>query len=117
MGKPNPGANDLAMQVLTGPDLTAPDAATPWFEPAAQPPPGGPTGFNLAVWGAFVARAVLEKSYDGGTTAIPCTRGEFGGMSFAAPLTVWLYEMEKGCLYRLRLSAHQSGNVSWRFSR
>lgn len=81
---------------------------TPWFNFKGL--------MNLTLGGDFVGEVVLERSFDGGTTAIVCTA--LGAeVVFKKPCTEVLEEVESGVLYRINFRARTSGSVNWRFSR
>lgn len=73
--------------------------------------------FNLFVYGTFVGTVRLERSFDGGTTWVPCTvdaAGDYASYSVPASLTVT--EAENGMLYRINCTAYTSGSISYRLS-
>ena len=75
-------------------------------------------GFNVSVWGTFVGTAVLERSFDAGTTWIPVLRpGGNTAVSYTAPSSEVLYEPEDSVMYRLRCSAWTSGTINYRLSK
>lgn len=73
-------------------------------------------GFNVSVWGTFSAAVVLERSFDGGTTALPYTYSNGTPLSWSAPFSTPFEEPEPEVWYRLRCSNYISGTVSWRLS-
>jgi len=73
--------------------------------------------FNVAVWGTFSGTAVLEKSYDGGTTYIPVDfNSGTVAASFTAPVATTVREPEAGCLYILNCTTYTSGTMNLRMS-
>ncbi|NUB07020.1 hypothetical protein FW320_12650 [Azospirillum sp. Vi22] len=72
--------------------------------------------FNVSLWGTFVATVALERSFDGGTTWLNCTRPDGTANAFTAPVSLVCDEPETGVLYRLNCSAFTSGTVNWRIS-
>lgn len=73
--------------------------------------------FSVNIWGTFSATAVLEKSYDGGTTWLAAQKDtSTAAPSWTAAASVVIYEPESGVLYRIRCSAYTSGTISWRIS-
>lgn len=93
-------------------------AATGTLGAAASAPASEFSGnFSVNVWGTFTATAVLEKSYDGGTTWLSTQKDlATAATSWTAPASVVIYEPESGVLYRVRCSAYTSGTISWRIS-
>lgn len=76
-----------------------------------------PEKVNVSVSGTFVGTAVLERSFDAGTTYIPVLRpGGNTAVSYTAPSSEVLEEPEKGVLWRLRCSAYTSGTIDYRIS-
>jgi hypothetical protein len=73
------------------------------------------TKFNISMWGTYVATMVLERTFDGGTTWLPCTAGGVQ-VNFSNPCTEVIEEPEPGILYRMRCSAFTSGTVNYRIS-
>ena len=106
MGKATADGFDQAVTVGEA-SLAALNAATPWraFE--------GLFNFDLA--GTFVATIVIERSFDGGVTARPCT-AQGQPVSFTAPASEALQAGEEGVLYRARVSAYTSGAAQARLS-
>jgi hypothetical protein len=72
--------------------------------------------FNLSIWGTFVGTVALERSFDGGTTWLNCTKTDGTANSFTAAASVVCEEPEPGVLYRLNCSAYTSGTINWRLS-
>lgn len=108
MGKLTPGASaaDRADFVKTGTMAAA--GAGPWFALRDQT--------NLSLWGDFAGEVVLERSFDGGTTALVCTA--LGApVIFKAPATEVLDEPESGVLFRINFRVRTGGTLNWRVSR
>jgi hypothetical protein len=106
LGRLSPTSPESAVSVVEA-DLTAAGQATPWLALAGS--------FNLTIAGTFVGTAVVERSFDGGTTAVPCTNlGEV--VSFSAPATERLTNDERGVLFRARCTAYTSGTIRARLS-
>jgi hypothetical protein len=73
--------------------------------------------FNIFVYGTFVGTAVLEASFDSGTTWVPVLRYCTGtAVSYTTPSCEVLPAPEGGVQYRLRCSAYTSGTLSYRLS-
>ena len=72
--------------------------------------------FNVSLWGTFVATAQLERSFDGGTTWLPCTDNSGTVQTWSAAMTIVAEEPESGVLYRLNCTAYTSGTVNYRVS-
>ena len=106
MGKRTASAEDDVLRKSEA-SLTAGGQATPWQEFSGR--------FNLHLAGTFVATVILERSFDGGVTAAPCTN--LGtAVSFTGPASEILEAPETGVLYRLRCTAFTSGTVQARLS-
>lgn len=74
-------------------------------------------GFNVAIWGTFVATVTVERSFDGGTTWVPVAATAGGSaLSHTAPTSYSLQEVERDVLYRLNCTAYTSGTVNYRVS-
>ena len=71
--------------------------------------------FNASVWGSFVATVQLERSFDGGTNWLPCTRAGVP-VAFSLPFTDVVSEPEAGVLYRLNCTSYTSGTAHVRLS-
>lgn len=69
----------------------------------------GPNG------GAFDADIILERSFDGGVTAHPCTSGG-EPVVFKRGMSELARAGERGMLYRFRATRYVAGPVSWRIS-
>lgn len=73
--------------------------------------------FNVSLWGAFVGTVVLERSFDGGATFLPCSTDTVGDPnSYTAPISIVVNEPEPGVYYRVRCSAYTSGTINYRLS-
>lgn len=106
MGKRTQTAEDDVLRKSEA-ALTANGQATTWQEFSGR--------FNLHLAGIFVATVILERSFDGGVTAAPCTNLG-AGVSFTGPASEILEAPETGVLYRLRCTAYTSGSVQARLS-
>jgi hypothetical protein len=107
MGKASTTAPEAAGTVYTGTLASASSSA--WVRALGR--------MRFSLWGTFAGvRAVLECSFDGGTTVVPCT--QLGSVvEFNAPCSEVLEEIEQDVLYRVTLLAIASGTVNWRISR
>ena len=73
--------------------------------------------FNVSLWGTFVGTVILERSFDGGTTFLPCAIDAAGDANaYTAPMSIVAAEPEPGVYYRLRCSAFTSGTINYRMS-
>jgi len=73
--------------------------------------------FNIAVWGTFDATAVLQKTFDGGTTWIGVLSPYTGtAVSITASGALQFAECEQGVSYRLDCSTYVSGTMNYRLS-
>ncbi|MFN7400340.1 MAG: hypothetical protein ACK5SX_15085 [Sandaracinobacter sp.] len=107
MGKRTASSEDDVLR-KTEATITANGQATPWQEFSGR--------FNLHLAGTFVATVILERSFDGGATAAPCTRLG-AAFSFTGPASEALPDAaEIGVLYRLRCVAFTSGSILARLS-
>jgi len=106
MGRLAEGAAESARNVRDG--SLAGLGTTAWLPFAGR--------FNLTLGpDAFTGTVQVERSFDGGATAHPCT--QTGAVRlFTAPATEVLDEPEPGVLYRLRCSAYSAGPIRWRLS-
>lgn len=80
-----------------------------------------PAGINVSVWGTFSATVALVKSYDAGSTWIPCTFADGRAISFSAPATTTFLEYEGSVQYALSCAtahggSYGSGTVNYRIS-
>lgn len=111
MGKITPTSDELARAILSGAITSSTQSG--WFAVDALNAAGF---FNFALWGTFSATVALEKSYDGGTTAIPVALDSAAdAATYTAPGTVPIKECERGVLYRVNVT-YSSGTVNYRFS-
>lgn len=106
MAKPTPTAQDTANKISAA-ELTAAGQATPWVPLSGR--------FNLHLAGEFVATAVIERSMDGGATAVICTDKGLP-VTFGGPATEPLEAPENDVLYRVRCIAFTSGAILARLS-
>lgn len=106
MGKLTPTAADNVLR-LSEAVLSAADAATPWHAFSGR--------FNLEIAGTFTGAAVVERSFDGGETAIALS--SLGApVQFAGPASEVLEAPEEGVLYRVRCVSLSSGQIRARLS-
>jgi hypothetical protein len=102
------GTRDDAVQVRSGTLSATGVMATPFIDVGSR--------WNLSIWGAFVATLRLVRSFDGGTTWIPCTvNGD--AVTFSGPATEVVDAPEAGVIYALEVLTYTSGPVNWRASR
>jgi hypothetical protein len=73
-------------------------------------------GFNISLWGTFVAAIQLERSFDGGTNWLPLTAGGIQLFNWSAPASEVAQEDQNGVLYSLHCTSFTSGPVSYRLS-
>jgi hypothetical protein len=101
-----PPAGDRATEVVTGS-----------FTSSTTSPFWGMYGwFGIAIWGTFSATIAVNKSFDGGATFIPVTYPQTSVIvSLTAPISVVLFEPERGVLYQLSCT-YVSGTVNYRLS-
>lgn len=101
------GGNQDTANVVSAAVLAAAGDATPWRAFSGR--------FNLHLAGAFDGVAVIERSMDGGATAVICTdRGQ--PVQFAGPATEPLEASEADVLYRVRCVSLASGAIQARLS-
>jgi hypothetical protein len=106
MGRLATGAEESARNVREG--SLAAIGATAWMPFSGR--------FNLALGpAAFTGTVQVERSFDGGATAHPCTQGGVVQL-FTAPATEVLEEPEPGVLYRLNCITYTAGPIAWRLS-
>ena len=73
--------------------------------------------FNLSLAGSFTASVRLERSFDGGGSWHPLSRDAGGAeAAWQAPVSLSGEEPERGILYRVTCTSHESGSVSYRIS-
>lgn len=106
MGRPTPTAPDQATLVseatLAGAGQTTPPTAF--------------TGrFNLSIGGLFEGTVVVDRSFDGGVTWVPCTHLG-SAVEFLGQASEILQNGERGVLFRARMAAHSSGAAIVRLS-
>ncbi|MFN3371015.1 MAG: hypothetical protein ACK4Z0_05760 [Sphingomonadaceae bacterium] len=71
--------------------------------------------FNVSLWGAFEGTAVLERSFNGGSSWIPCASlGQ--PVVFDRPFSETIFSSEEGILYRVRVLTLTSGAIQARLS-
>lgn len=80
-----------------------------------------PAGFNVSVYGTFVATVALVKSFDAGVTWIRAAASDGSAITFTQPATTTFLEFETGVRYALSCAvadggAYTSGTVNWRIS-
>lgn len=73
--------------------------------------------FNVSIWGTFVGTVKVERSFDGGTTWLVCSRDAEGAeAAFTAPATLRIDEPERDVKYRVNCTAFTSGTINYRLS-
>lgn len=73
--------------------------------------------FNLSFWGAFIATAQLERSFDNGVVWIACARDATGTIaSYSTAISLVGDEYETKIKYRLNCTAYTSGTMNYRIS-
>jgi hypothetical protein len=80
---------------------------TPWFEFLGTA--------NVAVFGAGTGSVVIERSFDGGATAIPLSNLATV-VTFAGPASEVIFNREAGVLHRFRRTVATAGTMSVRAS-
>ncbi len=106
MARVTPASDDKALRKIED-ALSLIDDVTAWIALPGQ--------FNLSIWGAFVGTVLLERSFDGGDTAITCTSlGQ--PVTFNAPASEVIGAPEDDVLWRLRVVAISSGVINVRLS-
>lgn len=106
MGRITPTAADNVLR-LSEATLTAVGQATPWQAFAGR--------FNLTIAGTFTGAAVVERSFDGGATAIVLS--SLGApVQFAGPASEVIEAPEEGVLYRARCVSLSAGQIQARLS-
>lgn len=106
MGKPAPHGKELAVEVRAGSFTGVGPAA--WVQLHDD--------FNITLTGSLSAVVVLERSFDGGDTAVPCCLPDYSELMFTAPKSFTLNEPERGVLYRFNCVEYAAGPVHWRLS-
>ena len=67
----------------------------------------------------FTATMQIERSFDGGSTWLPCNIGGGGSLadySAGTPVSLTFGEPERGMLYRVNCLAYTSGTINYRLS-
>lgn len=74
--------------------------------------------FNVSIWGTFSGTVQLLRSFDGGTTWLPCSADIVGDtVQFTAPYSGFPWaELEHAVLYQLDCTAYVSGTINYRVS-
>ena len=73
--------------------------------------------FNATVGGTFSGTAELQRSFDGGTTYIPCGIDAAGDKAdYTSPVSLTVNEPEPGVFYRWACTAFVSGTIVTRIS-
>lgn len=80
---------------------------------AFQPAPNNP--FSVYIYGSFAATAVVQRSFDLGTTWVTVPKPDLTDASFTAPINFSAEEPVPGTLWRVRCSAYTSGTISYQF--
>jgi len=73
---------------------------------------------NVSIWGTFSGSVQLERSFDGGTTWLPCSASISGTvLAFTAAYSGYPWaEIEHQVAYRLNCTSLASGTISYRVS-
>jgi hypothetical protein len=107
MGKNAPGGMELAPQVAAA-SLTSVSQATGIMMLGT---------FNAVISGTFVGTAELQRSFDGGTTYVPCGIDAAGDVAdYTSPVSLVIAEGEPGVYYRWACTAFTSGTIVTRIS-
>jgi len=106
MARSTPTALDDARRVQTG-TLAALGARSPAITLGGD--------WNLTIFNTFSAAVRLDRSFDGGTTWVPCTQSGLP-VQFTVPASEIVSEIEPSVLYSLVVTIYNSGTVSWRAS-
>lgn len=109
MGKLTPTGQDLANKVVSKALTAAAGAAsvTDWADMAGE--------FNIEISGNGAGTLVVERSFDGGATAVPLTN--LGAVvSFAGPASETIRSREPGVLHRIRCTVLSGGSFAARIS-
>lgn len=106
MAQSAPTAPDDARRVFSG-SLTAAGQRSAAFQLGGD--------WNLTLFGDFVGQGRLDRSFDGGTTWVPCTNAG-AVVLFTAPSSEIVTEPEPSVLYSVFFVARTSGTLSWRAS-
>ena len=106
MGKLTPDGQDLA-NIVEEHVLAAANDVSDWFRAEGT--------FNFSIWGAGTGSVVIERSFDGGATAIPLTNlGQ--SVAFTGPASESIFGREAGVLWRARRTVATGGSFNVRFS-
>jgi hypothetical protein len=74
-------------------------------------------GINVAVWGTFAGTVQIERSFDGGSTWLVLDQDLTGtDLTFTAPKSLIVEEVESAVLYRANCTAFTSGTINVRIS-
>lgn len=107
MGLNAPSGEELASDVVAGNFTATGQSTARVFQ--------GP--FNFSLWGTFVGTVQLERSFDGGTTFLPCAQDVTGTTAaYTAPCSIVNNEPESGVYYRFNCTAFTSGTINYRLS-
>lgn len=109
MGIPQGATQDAANTVQTTTLSTASGAGsvTAWLELEGT--------FNFSISGGGVGSVILERSFDGGVTAIPASN--LGTVvTFTGPASETMFSRERGVLWRARRTVATGGDFTTRFS-
>lgn len=73
---------------------------------------------NVSIWGSFTGSVQLERSFDGGTTWLPCSAAMSGTvLAFTAAYSGYPWsEVEHQVAYRLNCTSLSSGTINYRVS-
>jgi hypothetical protein len=76
-----------------------------------------PGGINVSVWGTFVGTVQIERSFDGGAIWLVVDKDLTGAdLTFTAPQSLVVEEVESAVLYRSNCTAFTSGTINVRLS-
>ena len=78
-----------------------------------NPLPQG-VGFNVSIYGTFVASIQLERSFDNGANWLQTTAGGAAFNVWTAPCSESVQETSANVLYRLNCTAYTSGTANYR---
>lgn len=106
MGKRTPDEQDLADRLVEA-TLDAAGEFTGWLEFTGSA--------NLHITGNLAGTIVLDRSFDGGATAVPMTNLGLA-VQFTGPASEMIFCREAGVLHRLRCTARTSGAAQARLS-
>lgn len=108
MARRSPTSPDEASSIVAGTFTATGNSASSAFFPG---------GLNCSIWGTFVGTVGIERSFDGGATFIPIEKDLAGtNLTFTAPDSVIVEEVESAVLYRAVCSAFTSGTINYRLS-